>query len=119
MKKITKANTAKFVKAMTAYFLELGAVEKPSDIPNFKRFELETSYGLLHIYFDTEQAYSYNIFGRFENVDLVKQQPWFKGIGNPHSGKYNFNSDNYEVEDAIHDAKIFFNSKDLTKYKNG
>ena len=108
MKNISKANLNKFVKQMTAFFLDKGAIETTPLTENFKSFVLETSAGQLEINIDLSPSSMYSIFSRFENVALANTKRWFQGIGNQYSGKYNYHSTKPILDNAIFFAEQFF-----------
>jgi hypothetical protein len=114
MKNISKANLNKFVKQMTNFFLDKGAIETKPLTENFKSFVLETSAGQLEINIDLSPSCMYSITSRFENVELANTKSWFKGVGSSTSGKYNFHSthcyiDMGKLDNAIYYAQAFFN----------
>lgn len=111
MKNISKANLNKFVKQMTAFFLDKGAVETKPLTENFKSFVVETSAGQLEININLSPSCMYSITSRFENVALANTKSWFEDIGNPHSGKCNFyghGTTAIDLENSLIYAQVFF-----------
>lgn len=97
MKRITKANSKKFVKEVTTGLLMMGATQLDNSITDRIKFTINTIVGVLNISVDTDNVHTYSVFAKFEDVDKAKE----KFNCNPFSGKYNFHIGSDDVDTAI------------------
>lgn len=79
-----KNKSQRFVDALTAGLVELGAKEYKT-LESRKSFHLDTVVGNIDIHISADVEHCYTMFARFDNVEEAKA----KFNCNPYSGKYN------------------------------